>query len=613
MARRVELEDLLHIAWPLDPALSPRGDRLAFVRSRPCAESDRLAYQLMAGEVGEREFRELGTQRTRHPSWSPSGSLLAFVHEDPSGWQLATSESSTGGLNLGTASSNFDWLGDEFLFAVAEREGHACGLKVSASEPWAEAVQFDLAGLAPHIVSAAPSEDSIAIASTNTGTGEGEVWVVDVRDGTRRLLWSRRGPVHRLCWSPDGSRLGVLVNPMSPGLWANHEIWVLDVDGGGHSQLGEGLDLSFGQAIRGDDERGLEPVKIEWVPESDAVYSVVSVDGRSGLGMFQIDGGYEVTYADEGSILDFTVAKQTGDVVVSWSSSLSPGELSMLRGSDEQRITEINAGWLESVVLTPNQPIELDSGAQGWLTVPSDSVGQTPLVVQVHGGPHFPIGERFSFDSQRFASYGLATLRSNPRGSQGYGAEFARAVVGDWGGADHDDIASLTDVALGDGSVAERPVAIIGESYGGYMANLAITKGDQYDVAVAENGVSDLVSMASGPRGESFWHPEMGGAPSENPALYSDRSPLEHVSKVGASVLLIHAEDDDNVPLAQSLMFYEALLEAGADVSIETIPNEGHMINVFGKPSSRMVRTKKLDAFLREHLIADEGVENDED
>ncbi len=613
MSRRVDLEDLYRIAWPLDPALSPRGDKLAFVRSRPCAESDRLAYQLMAGEVGDREFRELGSQRTRHPSWSPSGSQLAFVREAQSGWQLATSESPTGGLNLGTASSNFDWLGDEFLFAVAEREGHTCGLKVSASELGAEAVQFDLAGFAPHIVSAAPSEDSVAIASTNTETEEGEVWLLELNDGTRRLLWSWRGPIYRLCWSPDGSRLGALVNPMAPGLWANHEIWVLDVDGDGHSQLGEGLDLSFGQAIRGDDERGLEPVKIDWVPESDAVYSVVSVDGRSGLGVFRIDGDYEVTFAEEGSILDFTVAQQSGDVVVSWSSPSSPGELSLLTDSHEQTITAVNAGWLESVALTPTQRIELDNGVQGWLTVPSDSASQSPLVVQVHGGPHFPIGERFSFDSQRFASYGLATLRSNPRGSQGYGAEFARAIIGDWGGADHDDVLSLTDVALRSGSVAGKPVAIIGESYGGYMANLAITKGNRYDVAVAENGVSDLVSIASGPRGESFWHPEMRGTPSENPALYSDRSPIEAVSKVASSVLLIHAEDDDNVPLTQSLMFYEALLEAGAEVSIETIPDEGHMINVFGKPSSRMARTEKLDAFLSAHLIPDEGVESNED
>ena len=89
---------------------------------------------------------------------------------------------------------------------------------------------------------------------------------------------------------------------------------------------------------------------------------------------------------------------------------------------------------------------------EAWLTLPPapSSVGPPwPLLVSVHGGPHSAVGWRFSFDAQRMAACGVAVLAPNPRGSLGYGREFAAGNVADWGGPDWSDVGALIDAARG--------------------------------------------------------------------------------------------------------------------------------------------------------------------
>lgn len=606
----MDLSDIGRIAWPLEPALAPDGTQLAFVLSKLDLKSDRLAYDVMVGATDGSDFAPLDVDgRTRHPAWSTSGAHLAFMQETAGRWQLATTRS---GLTFDPNGPMvaFDWMStDRSLVVLAETESGQ-RLSVVELDGMTELTRIDLEGQAASVVAASPTTGQVVVATSPAGDDPTGIWLWDPVGGDMDLLWAWKGPVHGLRWSPAGSQIAALVNRMGPGLWANNELWVLDVDGNSRQQLGTSLDISFGQAIRGDDERGLTPVRVEWPPDGAAIYSVFSEKGTSRLGVFGLDGSHQVVAADRGSIVDFTIAAESGDIVISWTSTLSPGELSSLINGSQVQVTSINSDWLDEVELAPTQKLELEDGPEGWLTAAlSDDGCRERLVVQVHGGPHYPVGNRFSFDSQRFASYGLATLRSNPRGSQGYGEGYAAAIVGDWGGVDYQDLLAITNAAISSGLVASDRVAIVGESYGGYLASWAVTQSDRFDVAVVENGVSDLRSIAHGPRGESFWRPVMGGSPADHPQRYEERSPITGVESVGASILLINAEEDDNVTPDQTLRFAEALSEAGVDVSLHTVPGEGHMINVFGSASSRLDRTERLDGFLRDHLCGKGEVE----
>ena len=83
-----------------------------------------------------------------------------------------------------------------------------------------------------------------------------------------------------------------------------------------------------------------------------------------------------------------------------------------------------------------------------------------PALLNIHGGPHTQYGHNFFDEFQVYAGAGYAVIYTNPRGSQGYGEAFTRAVHGDWGGGDFADmmagldercasVPSLTRSALG--------------------------------------------------------------------------------------------------------------------------------------------------------------------
>jgi dipeptidyl aminopeptidase/acylaminoacyl peptidase len=224
------------------------------------------------------------------------------------------------------------------------------------------------------------------------------------------------------------------------------------------------------------------------------------------------------------------------------------------------------------------------------------------LVLQVHGGPHYPVGERFSFDAQRLAAQGLALLRANPRGSQGYGQAFADGILGDWGGRDLLDLLELVEQAVRTADLDTERVAIIGESYGGYIALWAAATTQRFSAAVVESGIADFLSSAVGVIGRTFWYSEMAGAPWENPKPYLDRSAITRIDGVTAPVLLIHCEADTTCPITHAEGIHAALRALGRDVEFLRVPAEGHFFNVFGSLSRRLERTATLDAFLVEHL-----------
>ena len=86
----------------------------------------------------------------------------------------------------------------------------------------------------------------------------------------------------------------------------------------------------------------------------------------------------------------------------------------------------------------------------GWVMKP---VGFTegrryPALLNIHGGPHAQYGLGFFDEFQVQAAAGFGVIFLNPRGSQGYGEDFTRAVVGDWGGGDYADVMAGLDEAL---------------------------------------------------------------------------------------------------------------------------------------------------------------------
>jgi acylaminoacyl-peptidase len=382
---------------------------------------------------------------------------------------------------------------------------------------------------------------------------------------------------------------------------------VIRVDDLSRRHLGPELDRSVGKAVRGDDERAVGSPILAWSPDSDSVLAIYADGGLSRLARFDLEGGVTDVVSGDKCVLEFDTGG--AGIAYSWSDPMTPGEISWMDTTtgETHQVTTLAPDLTSEIALAPTERLSVIASdgveVEGWLTLHADS-RDSPLVLQVHGGPHYPIGERFSFDAQRLAARGMAVLRSNPRGSHGYGQAFADGNLGDWGGRDLEDLLALVDEAVESAHLDGSRVAVIGESYGGYMAAWAVSNSDRFAVAVVENGIADFLSSAGGSIGPTFWHSEMGGAPWQNPSLYLERSVVTRLDQIDVPVLVIHCEADTTCPISHGETIYAGLRELGREAEFLRVPGEGHFFNVFGALSRRLERTSAMDEFLAKHLLS---------
>jgi len=281
-----------------------------------------------------------------------------------------------------------------------------------------------------------------------------------------------------------------------------------------------------------------------------------------------------------------------------------------LDGTGERTISHQNREWLAQVELGSTEIVSAagpgKQAIEGWLTRPPSAVGATaaaPLIVAVHGGPHYSVGLRFSFETHRLAALGHAVLNTDPRGSLGYGETFGRAVVGDWGGVDLADVLALTDAASGASGIDPDRLAITGVSYGGYLTLWAISQDDRFRAAISENGISDLfAAFGTSEDAGLWWLAEMTHAPWERPMDWVDRSAVRFADRITTPLLLIHAELDQNVSITQSEQMYAALRSLGRPVEFVRVPGEGHLMDLVGTARFRVARMERIAEFLARHL-----------
>src|SRR5712691_9514515 len=110
-------------------------------------------------------------------------------------------------------------------------------------------------------------------------------------------------------------------------------------------------------------------------------------------------------------------------------------------------------------------------------TASSDgAAGKAPLVVAVHGGPNLSYGPTPWLEMSALAGAGFHVVWSNPRGSTGYGEQYARAVAGRWGEKDAGDIMRVADWAVEQGLADRDRRGVFGLSYGGFMTNWLLSR-----------------------------------------------------------------------------------------------------------------------------------------
>jgi acylaminoacyl-peptidase len=206
-----------------------------------------------------------------------------------------------------------------------------------------------------------------------------------------------------------------------------------------------------------------------------------------------------------------------------------------------------------------------------------------PLALDIHGGPHLDYGPMFSITHHLYAAAGYVVVFVNPRGSIGYGEEFATLIHLAYPGRDHDDLMSAVDSVLARGFIDPRRLYIGGGSGGGVLSSWAIGKTDRFAAASVKrpviNWASTTLTTDIGAVMGQYWFERM---PWEQPEKYWARSPLSLVGKVTTPTLIITGEEDWRTPMSDSEQYFQALQLRGIDSALMRLPEASHG---FGRPS----------------------------
>jgi dipeptidyl aminopeptidase/acylaminoacyl peptidase len=220
-----------------------------------------------------------------------------------------------------------------------------------------------------------------------------------------------------------------------------------------------------------------------------------------------------------------------------------------------------------------------------------------PAVVLPHGGPEARDARGFDPLVQFLAAEGYAVLQMNYRGSLGYGAGFAAAGAGQWGGVIHNDITDGARWLIEEGIADPARVCIVGASFGGYAAMLGASRESQwYACAASFAGVSDLMALRKhADRLQGAWRERL---PDSTRALWQ-MSPLARVRGVETPVLLVHGRWDPIAPVSQSRRFARALDKAGKPYTYIERDDCDHQMTI---RTCRRVFYVELQRFLRAYL-----------
>ena len=427
-----------------------------------------------------------------------------------------------------------------------------------------------------------------------------DLYVVSRRGGEPRRLTGNPGSESRPAPSPDGRRLAYLLQREYGG---ETDVVVADVAADG--SLGPPRNLTAGW--------DLGPGAPYWTPSGDRLRFDAGVGGDAHVFEVSPEGGAvrQVT-TGERRVGDVSVSRDGTRMAYTVTDAVTPAEVFVSRadGSEERRLTGFNDGWLADVtVVRPERltwTVADGTEIEGWVVKPVGyQPGQRyPMVLKIHGGPHGAYGNTFFQTFHVLSGAGLFVLYSNPRGSTGYGHDFAYATRGEWHVTDEEDFLEGVDAALARyPDIDPARVGVSGGSYGGVSTNWLTARSDRFAAAVTSRSISNWYSWWGTSDIPNMTEFEFYGAPWEQPERYTRLSPLTYVQNVTAPTLIIHSEDDHRTPMADAEQWFMALKKLGVPVEFVRYPRSSHGLSRTGEPWLLVDRLERLRSWFVHWLI----------
>ncbi|MFN4261556.1 MAG: alpha/beta fold hydrolase [Gemmataceae bacterium] len=200
-----------------------------------------------------------------------------------------------------------------------------------------------------------------------------------------------------------------------------------------------------------------------------------------------------------------------------------------------------------------------------------------PVIVDVYGGPHHQHvvpAMRNWLIPQWLADQGFIVVAIDNRGTPGRGRDFERAIYQKFGSVPlEDQVAALQALGKKYPELDLERVGIVGWSFGGYLAALAVLKRPNiFKAAVAGAPVTDWEDY------DTHYTERYLGLPQDSPEAYKEASLLTYADRLQRPLLLVHGTADDNVYFRHSLKLADALFRASKDFDMLPLPRLTHMV-----------------------------------
>src|ERR1700722_2519258 len=524
-----------------NPAVSPNGDRMVFLRkneiwSIPLDDNAKPSQLIHAkGEAGQLR-------------WSPDGSKLAFV--STRGDHAFIAVYNVGAQSITYLDPRVDrdsepvWSPDskQIAFIRVPASPLAFGPRRSASRPW-----------------------SIRIANADSGNGS-ELWHASDGPGS---VFRDMDAGSQLFWGA-GDRI---VFPWERTGWLH--LYSISTHGDVPKPLNVPGDFEIEHASLSADRRTVLFSSNENDADRRHLWRV-SVLGENPMSLTP-GAGIEWSPVETGDGAALAMLR---------SDAKNPARASIKIGAAEVRDlapTSIPADFPASSLIAP-QPVILSAAdgmrIHGQLFLPPDAAAnqKRPALVFFHGGSrrqmllgwHYMDYYNNSYAmNQYLASIGYVVLSVNYRSGIGYGLDFREALnYGSTGASEFNDVLGAGLYLRSRPDFDPKRIALWGGSYGGYLTALGLARASNlFAAGVDFHGVHD-------------WSAELTSdgitQDTATARLAFESSPLASVGTWRSPVLLIHGDDDRNVPFHQTVALVEALRKQGVEFQELIFPDEVH-------------------------------------
>jgi dipeptidyl aminopeptidase/acylaminoacyl peptidase len=418
---------------------------------------------------------------------------------------------------------------------------------------------------------------------------ESEIYAVDVATGNVRALTTRRGP------------------DFNPVVCGDHIAWL------GHDYTGKTHDITRVYAMR----RGGGEVRCLTADLDRSAQGLLAGKGAETLlfqyedqgsvkvGRLHLDGRRDALGGDDQQFRLADVGAD-GSVVGVVTSVHEPAAIARFgRDGGLTKLTAVNADLLHGRRLGEVEELRWDGpdgfGIQGWLVKPPDfdPSRKYPLILQIHGGPHAMYGVNFDFERQNHAANGYLLLYCNPRGSTGYGEQFARGIQNAYPGKDYDDLMAGVDAVIARGIVDTDNLFVYGGSGGGVLTCWIIGHTQRFRAAVSMFPVTNWISFVGTTDGP-YWYHNFAKLPWDDISEHWQRSPLRLVGNVTTPTMLLTGELDLRTPMGQTEEYYQALKLRKVDTVLVRVQDEYHGAST-RHVSNRMRRILYVRTWFEKH------------